>query len=163
MTATTGPGLQVADPSDIQELIDRVRITDLISRLVRCLDSRDFEGLRNLFTAEATVSTAGGTATGHDALVEQARRRHSADQGIQHFLTNLLIDRQGDDRAVVRANLLVSFARTGVADPAPFIIGEVYDIQLDRTGEGWRMTAVASTTVWTINRPASLTFTASRP
>jgi len=33
--------------------------------------------LRELFTADATVTNR-GTATGHDALVEQARRRHSA-------------------------------------------------------------------------------------
>jgi hypothetical protein len=155
MTATTGPSPQVADPSDVQELIDRARITDLISQLVRCLDVREFDGLRSLFTADATVSTAGGTATGHDALVEQARLRHSADQGIQHFVTNLLIDRQDGDRAVVRANLLVSFARTGVRDPAPFIVGEVYDFELHRTHEGWRVTALSSTTIWTINRPAA--------
>jgi hypothetical protein len=127
-----------------------------VHRIVGGLDSRDFEGIRDLFTADATVTTAGGTSTGHDAIVDQARRRHSADAGVQHIVTNLLIDlRDGGDRAAVRANLLVTFARTGPTDPAPFVLGEVYDLALRRTPQGWRLTSLSSTMVWTINRPAA--------
>ncbi|EIV92720.1 nuclear transport factor 2 family protein [Frankia sp. QA3] len=158
MPATFDSTRQRADPPDVRELVDelvdRARITDLISRLARCLDSRDFDGLRDLFSTDATVTTPGGTATGHDAIVEQARRRHSVDAEIQRIVTNLLIDRHGHDRAVVRANLLVSFARTGPADPTPFVLGEVYDLALRRTRAGWRLTNLTSTPVWTINRPA---------
>lgn len=138
-----------------QALLDRQDITDLVSALGRCLDERDFEGLRDLFTEDAGVATPGGTATGHDALVEQARRRHTSDEGIQHVITNLLIDLDGD-RATVRANLLVSFARTGPADPQPFLLGEVYRFELRRTTHGWRFTRMSSTPVWTLNRPSSL-------
>jgi len=139
----------------LEQLLDRQDITDLVSGLGRCLDERDFEGLRDLFTDDADVTTPGGTATGHDALVEQARRRHSSDQGIQHVITNLLIDLDGD-RAQVRANLLVSFARTGPNDAQPFLLGEVYRFELRRTAEGWRFTRLGSTPVWTLNRPSTL-------
>jgi hypothetical protein len=121
--------------------------------LGRCLDERDFEGLRGLFTSDATVTTPGGTAIGHDALVDQARRRHSQDDGIQHIITNTLVELDGD-RASVRANLLVSFARTGAADPKPFLLGEVYRFELQRAGNGWRIATLRSTPVWTLNRPA---------
>jgi hypothetical protein len=57
-----------------------------------------FDGLRQLFTAGATVTT-GGTARGHDALVEQARRRHTRDESIQHIITNLIIDLDGNRAA----------------------------------------------------------------
>lgn len=148
-TTTTDPAQQ------IQELHDRARITDLISELARHLDTRDFDGLRDLFTQDATVSTPGGTSHGHDALVDQARRRHSADKGIQHIVTNLLIDHGDDDTARVRANLLVSFAKTGIDDPAPFVLGEVYNFLVRRTPAGWRLAALTSTPIWTINRPAA--------
>jgi hypothetical protein len=134
-------------------LLDRLRITDLVSRLGSHLDSRNFEGLRDLFTPDATVSTPGGTAYGHDAVVAQARRRHSTDVGIQHIITNVLIEHSDEDRATARANLLVSFARTGAADPSPFLLGEVYDLGLCRTPAGWRLVALTSTPVWTLNDP----------
>jgi hypothetical protein len=141
--------------STIATLLDRQRIVDLINQLGRCLDERDFEALRGLFTADAGVTTPGGTATGHDALVEQARRRHSADDGIQHVITNPIVDLDGD-RAAVRANLLVSFAHSGPADPEPFLLGEVYRFELRRSTDGWRFTSLRSTPVWTLNRPASI-------
>jgi hypothetical protein len=139
----------------LDTLLDRQHIVDLITELGRCLDERDFESLRGLFTDDAGVTTPGGTATGHDALVEQARRRHSADDGIQHVITNPIIDLDGD-RAAVRANLLVSFARSGPADPEPFLLGEVYRFELRRVDGSWRFTSLRSTPVWTLNRPASL-------
>lgn len=139
--------------STLETLRDRQDITDLVSSLGRCLDERNFEGLRDLFTTDAAVTTPGGTAAGHDALVEQARRGHSADQGIQHVITNLLIDVDGN-RAGVRANLLVSFARSGPSDPQPFLLGEVYRLELRRSEDGWRFTGLSSAPVWSLNRPA---------
>jgi 3-phenylpropionate/cinnamic acid dioxygenase small subunit len=142
-----------------RDLADRLAIEELIYRLGRCLDERDFDGLRDLFTQDASVATPGGTSTGHDALVTQARQRHSDDEGIQHVITNLLIERDGGT-ASVRANLLVTFARTGPADPAPFLIGEVYRFELQRAGVevdgGWRIARMSSTPTWTLNRPAHL-------
>jgi hypothetical protein len=137
------------------DLIARAEIERTVYALGRCLDERSFEELRDLFTADASVETPGGVATGHDALVEQARRRHSADEGIQHLITNLLVDRDGDT-ASVRANLLVSFARSGPADPSPFLLGEVYRFEMRCTDGGWRITRLSSKPVWTLNVPAHL-------
>ncbi|HEX3812819.1 MAG TPA: nuclear transport factor 2 family protein [Mycobacteriales bacterium] len=141
--------------SDWPELLDRLRIEAHISQLGRCLDERDFEGLRGLFTEDAMVRTPGGTAVGHDALVDQARQRHSADEGIQHLITNLVVEVAGD-RASVRANLLVSFARSGATGPAPFQLGEVYRFQLRQTGEGWRIAGLSSAPTWSVNPPAGV-------
>lgn len=141
--------------SDLTAVIDRFDIERAIFSVGRCLDDRDFDGLRNLFTEGASVSTPGGDVRGHDALVAQARSRHSNDEGIQHLITNLLIEQDGD-RAAVRANLLVTFAKTGVGDPSPFVLGEVYHFELERTASGWQITRLASTPVWTLNVPAQL-------
>jgi hypothetical protein len=131
---------------------DRSDIIDLVSQLGRHLDDRDFEGLRNLFVADATVSTPGGTVSGLDALVAQARARHADPQGIQHLITNTLADIEGD-HATVRANLLVTFA-DGVRDPAPFQLGEVYHFEMVRTPAGWQIRTLSTTPVWSLNPPA---------
>jgi hypothetical protein len=141
--------------SDRTTIDDRLAIEHTISSLGRCLDERDFEGLRDLFTEDASVSTPGGDVSGHDALVEQARARHSDHAGIQHLITNMLVDHDGD-RATVRANLLVVFAKSGVADPSPFVLGEVYGFELERSTVGWRITRLTSTPVWTLNLPSDL-------
>jgi hypothetical protein len=150
MTTTSAAARDLTGWAD---LLDRLRIEEHISTLARCLDEREFEALRHLFTADATVTTPGGTATGHDALVDQARRRHSVDEGVQHIVTNLLVELDGD-RASVRANLLVGFAHSGHTDPLPYLLGEVYRFTLLRTKEGWRFTTLSSTPTWSLNRPA---------
>jgi hypothetical protein len=141
------------DTTSWPELAERLRIKRLISTLGRCLDERDFEALREIFLSDASVTTPGGTAAGHDAIVDQARRRHSLDEGVQHIVTNMLVELNGD-HASVRANLLVSFARSGATDPLPFLLGEVYRIRLRRTAEGWRISGLSSTPIWSLNPPA---------
>jgi hypothetical protein len=137
------------------ELVDRQHIVDLVTSVGRYLDERDFDGLRELFTDDGTVATPGGTVSGHDALVAQARRGHTRDEGIQHVITNHLVDIDGD-RASVRANLLVAFAAAGPEDPQPFLLGEVYRFELRRTTDGWRISSLRSTPVWSLNRSTRL-------
>jgi hypothetical protein len=134
---------------DADGLTDRLELDRLVSELGRCLDERDFDGLRQLFTADMTVATA-TTAIGLDAVVDQARRRHSRDQSIQHIITNLILDIEGDC-ARGRANLLVAFAHDGPADPAPLLVGEVYRFTFRRTPPGWRFSSLASTVSWSAN------------
>lgn len=137
------------------ELLDRQHIVDVVTSVGRCLDERDFEALRDLFTDDATIATPGGTVSGHEALVAQARRGHSRDKGIQHVITNHLVDIDGD-RASVRANLLVAFAASGPDDPQPFLLGEVYRLELRRSADGWRISSLSSTPVWSLNRSTRL-------
>lgn len=151
----TNASTDAPDTASCHVLADRHQIEQAIYALGRCLDERDFDALRDLFTVDASVTTPGGTATGHDALVEQARHRHTGDEGIQHLITNMLIACDGDT-ATVRANLLVAFAHAGPADPRPFLLGEVYRFRLHRGPAGWRITTMTSTPIWSLNKPANL-------
>src|SRR5579863_394742 len=87
----------------VRELADRAEIGDLVSRLGLWLDEQRFDRPELLFTADATVDTAGGSGRGMEGLVEQARRNHSHYARTHHVTTNFLItlDR---DRATARAN-----------------------------------------------------------
>ena len=129
-------------------LADQLELERVVWTMGRCLDERDLEGLRHLFTADATVIT-GETANGHNALVEQARRRHSDDASVQHIITNLIVEPDGEE-ATGRANLLVSFAKTGPDEPAPVLLGEVYWFTFKRTPKGWRISALHSSRTWSI-------------
>ncbi|MGH1561295.1 nuclear transport factor 2 family protein [Mumia sp. DW29H23] len=127
---------------------DRSALIDLVSRLGRCLDTGDFEGIRDVFAPDGRVVTLGGTAQGHDALVAQAARRHS-DGVVWHSVTGHVVDVDGD-AATIRANLLVAFAADH-ADPAPFLLGEVYAFEARRTAQGWRLTRMTATPAWSLN------------
>ena len=154
----------------MQDLTDRQAITDLVSRLGIALDEGRFDDLRSLLADDATARTPGGTARGHEAVVAQARRNHRPDQPIQHLITNLVVDLDGD-RARARANLVVHFGtepgdldpgEPGAADatapsaarplPAPplrYTVGEVYDFAFIRTATGWLFTGIVAIPLWT--------------
>ncbi|WP_280311822.1 nuclear transport factor 2 family protein [Nocardia abscessus] len=135
---------------EVRELLDRQQITALVDRLGRALDEGRFDDLRAIYTSDATAKTPGGTAEGRDALIAQASRNHSDDKRIQHLIGNVLIDLRGD-AADVRANLIATFAPASSDGTIPqprFTLGEIYRFDAVRTGEGWRLSRVQTTPVW---------------
>jgi hypothetical protein len=129
---------------NMQELMDRQAIADLISRLGLWLDEKRFDEARSVLTEAVTVDTPGGSSQGVDAVAEQARRNHAVDR-TQHVITNVLIELEGD-RATAGANLVVTFAD----GPEPLRThGERYRFEALRTPAGWRLSRVQVTPVWT--------------
>jgi hypothetical protein len=135
----------------IDELIARDEITTLVHRLGASLDEGRFDDMRAIFTADATAKTPGGVAEGIDALTAQASRNHAPDVRIQHVITDVLIDLDGDS-ASVRANLVVTFAGTpdgnAPATGTRLRVGEVYRFTARRAPDGWRLASVESVMVW---------------
>jgi hypothetical protein len=150
------PQMQQTQPSQtqLQQLSDRDEITALVYRLGMCLDEGHFDELTSVLTENAVAQTPGGAVEGREAVIAQARRNHTADQRIQHVITNALVTFDGD-RADVRANLIATFA--GGADtpgdrlaPEPhFTLGEIYRFAAVRTPDGWRLSRVRTIPVWT--------------
>ena len=144
-----------------QHLTDGDAIARLVYRLGVALDEGRFEDLRSIFTPDASASTPGGTASGIDAVVAQAARNHTPDTVTQHVISNVLtdVDRSGSS-ATVRANLVVVFAGVSgdeaetqaggppLARPATFTLGETYRFTAARTPEGWRLSRVETTPLW---------------
>jgi len=129
----------------ISVIQDRFEITDLIYRLGACLDEHRFEDLRDLFIEDATASTPGGAAQGRDAVIAQATRNHLKYARLQHSMTNLLIDLNGD-HAAVRSNLHATFS--GEDGQPELVLGAVYRFQALRTGQGWRLAGLEVTPIW---------------
>lgn len=127
----------------LQQLLDRSAITDLVSRLGLWLDEdRTDEGARALLVEDVTVDTPGGQSTGIDRVVAQAQRNHDY-LSVQHVITNVLIDLDGD-RATVRANLVVTLADETVRSTQ----GERYRFETRRTTDGWRLSHIGVAQVW---------------
>jgi hypothetical protein len=129
----------------LKNLTDRQAITDLVSRLGLWLDEKRFDDT-SLFTEDVTVATPGGSAQGVELVAAQARRNHDHDR-LQHVITNVLIDLDGD-RARVRANLIVTMVPDGAAPEAHVTMGERYRFEAARTGLGWRLARVEVEPLW---------------
>jgi len=129
----------------LSDMQDRVAIADLIYSLGACLDEHRFDDLRTLFTEDAIATTPGGTAQGRDALIAQATRNHQQYARLQHSMTNLLIDLNGD-HASVRANLHVTFA--GESGHPELVLGAVYRFRAQREEDSWRLDGLEVTPVW---------------
>ncbi|UCM87414.1 nuclear transport factor 2 family protein [Streptomyces marincola] len=136
---------------------DRHQLTDLVSRLGRCLDQKRFGDLRAVFVEDASVATAGGTVLGIDAIVEKARAARPADVMTQSFATNPLIEVDGGT-ATITANLLVAFV--GRPEGRGRLFAERYHLAAARTPRGWRVSRVDGVPLWEAALPEVTRFDA---
>jgi hypothetical protein len=124
--------------SSLQQLHDRQAVTDLVSRLGLWLDGETtLEQARAILHDDVAIRTPGGTATGIDEVVAQARRNHEVPT--QHLITNVLVDLDGE-RATAGANLLVTFQDA--------TLGERYAFEAANTTVGWRLTKIEVEPRW---------------
>lgn len=149
--ACTGADQAAVPQQLVRDLIDRSEITALVDQLGRALDEGRFDDFTAIYTPDATARTPGGRAEGRDALIAQASRNHTADKRVQHFISNVMVELRGDT-AEVRANLFVTFTsadpQQGIAPAPQFTLGEIYRFDAIRTAEGWRLSRVETTPLW---------------
>jgi len=126
----------------LRDLADRAAVVDLLHGVGRWLDENRFDAAADLFTAEASVTTPGGTVTGLAGVIEQARRGH--DQPTQHRITDVLVDLRGD-RAAVGANLVATWVD---APEAHRSVGGRYRCDARRTTAGWRLERLELIPTW---------------
>ena len=119
-----------------REVADRLEITELLSRYAHAIDAMDWELLATVFTDDvvADFSSVGqyvemdATITGFAPLVAWYEVALAPFQGVMHFMTNHLIDLEGD-RARTRSYMHV----------LNMSMGGVYHAECVRTPAGWRI------------------------
>lgn len=125
------------------DVADRLAIQDLIARYAVVVDSRDYDGLDDLFTADASIDfTAFGGPVGSPAEIKTFL---AANLGIfsrtQHMMGLPTISLDGD-RASARTpcnNPMMLTDADGTSKV--WLIGLWYDDSLVRTTSGWRFSS----------------------
>jgi 3-phenylpropionate/cinnamic acid dioxygenase small subunit len=136
LTARHG-GWQTIAMDGLQTLLDRAAIHDLIMRYARGVDRRDLDLVASCFAADATYEGALGRG-GIEVVLAALRERMPRYQTTMHFLTNPLIELQGD-AAACETYALVYHRLESDDDAEDFIVGVRYVDQLARRADGWRI------------------------
>jgi hypothetical protein len=92
-------------PTDLQRLADRVAIQDCVHRYARGIDRRDWDFLASAFHPDATIHQGDFSGTIEEMLVNVAIR-HAAIEQSAHLLTNVLIEFDNTNGAVVETYYL---------------------------------------------------------
>ena len=117
---------------------DRLEIQELVARYDRAIDGGDAEAWIECFTEDG-VWDGGIRVEGRAALLAFARGLptdlgFAAFRGARHFVTNFLIDGDGDGQARLRCdNLMLQPRAGGVAA----LVGADYDDRLRRVDGRW--------------------------
>ncbi len=137
---------------ELQELVDRRAIDDLLIRYTTALDTRQLDLLDQVFTADAQIdyATSGGIKGNREDLKRWFREEAFVPfTSWQHHLTNMAVELDGD----------AATGRTSVYNPLAFIdeegasavlhVGAWYDDRFARTADGWRITERSLGMAWT--------------
>jgi uncharacterized protein (TIGR02246 family) len=136
----------VTPPTDparqLQWLVDRAAISDLLIDFARALDDRDWEGYAANYAPEGELGFDGHVVhAGRDGLAEFARGGLGRYAGTHHVSSNHAIAVDGD-RATTRSYLIATHI-LDAAEPGRHADGAGwYRCELRRTDEGWRFTRV---------------------
>jgi uncharacterized protein (TIGR02246 family) len=139
MPATNPP----SDPAQqLQWLVDRAAISDLLIDFARALDDQDWEGYAANYAPEGTLGFNGQVMhKGREGLAEFVRSGLGRYAGTHHLSANHAITLDGD-HATTRSYLIAAHV-LDARDPFTHADGAGwYRCALRRTDDGWRFTQV---------------------
>lgn len=136
---------------DIQTLIDRAEITDLITRYATAVDHHDWDLYRSVFTPDARIdyTSAGGIAGSVDTVCRWLGEVLAMFEASQHFVSNIDITVNGDEAT---ATAMV-FNPMKLPDLPTWSMGGWYHHKLVRTPQGWRSRELTEETSWFQDMP----------
>ncbi len=119
-------------------LLDRAAIEDLITTVLRCIDSRDFQGVADRFTEDAEIVLPFASYPVSE-LVERSEKIFAPFEATHHMVGNIAITIDGD-RAQSRQYIRATHVPDSSAADRHADVGGWYDWQYRRTPSGWRIT-----------------------
>jgi uncharacterized protein (TIGR02246 family) len=143
-----------ADPTaQLQWLVDRAAIGDLLVDFARALDEQDWEGYAANYAPEGTLGFNGRIAhSGREGLVAFVSRGLGRYAGTHHISANHAIRIDGD-HATTRSYLIAAHL-LDAADPSRHADGAGwYDCEVRRTDDGWRFVSVMLTVKYVSGEP----------
>jgi hypothetical protein len=98
---------------DLQRLADRVAIQERLYRYARGIDRRDWDFLASAFHPGAEIHQ-GDFKGSIEEMIESVKLRHAAIAQSAHLMTNILIEFDGPDGAVVETYYLAYLRNDGL-------------------------------------------------
>lgn len=140
---------------DIQELSDRLEITDLLTRYARAVDRKDWDLYRRVFTPDAEIdyTSAGGIAGDTETQVAWLAEAMAQFPATQHMVANVGIDFVDADTADVEA---VFHNPMVMPDKSAWMTGGWYHHRVVRTSDGWRSVRLREESAYFSGMPSDL-------
>jgi len=142
---------------DLQELSDRMEIRDLVTAYTRAVDTRDWDGLDDVFTTDAVLdySSVGGPVDSLAVVkpwIEQGLRGFDR---YQHVIGQVAIalagsaaGRAGDTARATAYLLNPMVAKAPDGTETLWEVGGYYHHDLVRTPNGWRSRRMVDELIW---------------
>ena len=141
--------------AQLQWLVDRAEINDLLVEFARALDARDWAAYVATFTEDGVLERPGAFRfVGHAELFEGAEQGLGQLAGTWHMSANHAISIDGDRARTRSYSFGVVLSEPGNAS-VHLDAGGWYDRELRRTENGWRFAHVQLNEVWTSERARS--------
>lgn len=133
----------------VQYLVDRAAISDVLHSYARGLDTRDWALYRSVFTDEIEMHYGEFEGTiSADEWVERWRPVFEGYDATQHISSNHTFDIRGDEATCVSYMRARHVVHTDDGDQQQ-TVGGYYTNELVRTPEGWKLRKVTLTGTWT--------------
>ena len=132
---------------------DRDDIIDLAIAYTWALDTKNVEGLRQVFLPNATAMLRGVECDGVDAIIARIGGAILRLDHTQHFVGNHQVEVEGDV-ATHRCQLQSQHVAAGTEGGDNYIVGGYYEDRLERTPDGWRIAHRLMQQTWTEGNPS---------
>lgn len=139
---------------ELHEISDRLELIDLMVRYAHCVDTRDWQGFRELFAPDARIdyTAMGGVAGGVDEVADWLEATLAAFPAFQHLVSNPMLHIDGDTatgRTMCFNPMAVNAASPG--DHNVFFCGLWYVDTFVRTERGWKIASRTEDKSFTYN------------
>ena len=128
------------------EAIDVLAVVSVLNRYAWALDTRDWEGLREVFAPGLRADYGAFTVAGVGEMVERMRASHAHVDSTQHLIGNHDVEVAGDT-ARSRCSAIVTLRRAGRPSRV-YRTGAWYADELVRTADGWRIAVRTASGIW---------------
>lgn len=127
----------------------RLDVEAMLVDYLAALDDRRFEDAAACFTDDGVLQFEEVRLVGPAVIVEAMRRQLGTLDRTHHTVTNVRVGLDGD-AATLTAQAIGAHLWTEEGNPRQSVLGGSYRATLARTDQGWRLTLLAPSFVWTV-------------
>ena len=134
---------------------DVVAIQQVLYHYAYALDARDYDALDDVFSADASLHTSGGTLMSSAQYKSMCATELVKLDATHHMVTNTSVTVDGD-HASSRAYFQAQHVKRSLAPDSQFLMAGWVDDELERRAEGWRIVDRTWHSAWSSGNPAVL-------